>query len=170
MTSSSWPTRTGLFGTTARWPRASLLESALRRSALGPGPGRYQLQAAIAALHDEAPSAVATDWLQIEALYRELARVAPSPVVELNWAVAVAMAHGPEFGLAGLDVLAATGVLDGNHLLHAARADLLGRLGRLDEARTSYDRAASTATTTAEQRFLRGRLAALATRPVPGSG
>jgi RNA polymerase sigma-70 factor (ECF subfamily) len=135
-----------------------LLETALRRSAVTTGPGQYQLQAAIAALHVEAPSAAVTDWPQIEALYGQLARVAPSPVVELNRAVAVAMARGPEHGLARLDALAATGVLDTNHLLPAARADLLRRLGRLDEARTSYRRAAAMATTAAEQRFLRSRL------------
>jgi RNA polymerase sigma-70 factor (ECF subfamily) len=139
----------------------SLIELALRRSAGAAGPGRYQLQAAIAAVHDEATSAEATDWAQIEALYRTLARVATSPVVELNWAVAVAMAHGPDHGLARIDALVAGGALDGNHLLHAARADLLRRLGRFDEARISYQRAAATATTAAEQRFLQRRLEAL---------
>ena len=132
----------------------ALVEQALRRSALVAGPGRYQLQAAIAAVHDEAPSVEATDWPQIEALYGQLARVAPSPVVALNRAVAVAMVHGPERGLALLDALAAEGVLDGNHLLHAARAELLGRLGRREESRESYRRAAAMATTAAERRFL----------------
>ena len=150
-----------------RWDRdeisegITLVEQALRRSALMRGPGRYQLQAAIAALHDEAPSAEATDWPQIEALYRQLAGVAPSPVVELNRAVAVAMVHGPASGLAGLDALAVSGALDSNHLFHAARADLLTRLGRLDEARLSFQRAAAMASTAAEQRFLRRRLEAL---------
>jgi RNA polymerase sigma-70 factor (ECF subfamily) len=147
-----------------RWDRqeitegVSLIESALRRSAAMSGPGRYQLQAAIAAVHDEAPSSGATDWQEIEALYRHLARVAPSPVVELNRAVAVAMVRGPECGLALLDTLADSGSLDANHLLHAARADLLSRLGRLDEARTAYLRAAAMATTAPEQRFLQRRL------------
>jgi RNA polymerase sigma-70 factor (ECF subfamily) len=102
-----------------------------------------------------------TDWHQIEALYRTLAQVAPSPVVELNRAVAVAMAYGPEHGLARLDVLSAGGSLDASHLFHAARADLLSRVGRRDEARASYQRAESMATTAAEQRFLRRRLADL---------
>jgi RNA polymerase sigma-70 factor (ECF subfamily) len=136
----------------------SLLEQALRRSAVAGGPGPYQVQAAIAALHDEAPSAAATDWLQIDALYGQLARIASSPVVELNWAVAVAMAHGPEQGLARLDALALSGALDANHLLHAARADLLHRLGRRDEARASYQQAAALAGTSAERRFLQRRL------------
>ena len=150
----------------------SLIERALRRSAGMGGPGHYQLQAAIAAVHDEAPSADATDWRQIEALYRHLAQAAPSPVVELNWAVAVAMAYGPAAGLARLDTLAAQGSLDANHLLHAARADLFGRLGRIDEARGSYQRAAATATTAAERRFLQHRLDALGppTPPSPRSG
>jgi RNA polymerase sigma-70 factor, ECF subfamily len=144
----------------------ALLEQALRRSAVGAGAGRYQLQAAIAAVHDEASSDAETDWLQIEALYRRLAAIAPSPVVELNHAVAVAMAHGPEYGLARIDVLVASGALDGNHLLHAARAELLVRLGRLDEARASYQRASAAATTAAEQRFLQRRLETFAS---PGS-
>jgi len=136
----------------------SRLEQALRRSALSRGAGRYQIQAAIAAVHVEASSAEETDWRQIEALYQQLALVAPSPVVELNRAVAVAMARGPEHGLARLDALAASGVLEANHLLPAARADLLSRLGRRDEARASYWVAAGLATTAAEQRFLQRRL------------
>ncbi len=148
----------------ARWNHeeiaegVNLLERALRRRAIDRRPGRYQLQAAIAALHDEAVTPDATDWLQIEALYQELARVAPSPVIELNRAVAVAMAHGPEYGLARLDTLADSALLDSNHLFHAARADLLSRLGRLEEARASYQRATAVATTAAEQRFLKRRL------------
>jgi RNA polymerase sigma-70 factor (ECF subfamily) len=139
----------------------ALLEQALRRSAVGAGAGRYQLQAAIAAVHVEAPSDADTDWLEIEALYRRLAEVAPSPVVELNRAVAIAMAHGPEHGLSRIDALVASGALDGNHLLHAARAELLVRMGRLDEARASYERAAAMASTAAEQRFLQRRLDSL---------
>jgi RNA polymerase sigma-70 factor (ECF subfamily) len=135
-----------------------LLEQALRRSAVGGGPGPYQLQAAIAALHDEAATDAGTDWPQIEALYRHLARVAPSPVVELNWAVAVAMAHGPEYGLARIDAIVAQGDLGTNHLLFAARADLLVRVGRRDEARRAYRQAAAMASTNAERRFLRRRL------------
>jgi RNA polymerase sigma-70 factor, ECF subfamily len=159
----------------ARWDHdevdegVAILENTLRRSAVGRGAGRYQLQAAIAAVHDEAPSPDATDWPQIEALYQRLARVAPSPVVELNWAVAVAMSRGPEHGLARLDALLARGVLENNHLLPAARADLLRRLGRRDEARTSYQQAAAMATTAAEQRFLLRRLSEFGpAHPGPG--
>jgi RNA polymerase sigma-70 factor (ECF subfamily) len=121
------------------------------------GPGPYQLQAAIAALHAQAVSAEQTDWLQITLLYGELARLQPSPVVELNRAVAVAMAHGPEAGLELLDVLE----LDRYHLFHSARADLLRRSGRADEARAEYERARELATNDAERAFLERRLAAL---------
>ncbi|HEX3539692.1 MAG TPA: RNA polymerase sigma factor [Acidimicrobiales bacterium] len=148
----------------------ALLEAALRRSALGDGPGRYQLQAAIAAVHDEAASDADTDWRQIELLYRQLAHVAPSPVVSLNQAVAIAMVRGPEAGLARIDAIvasAAGAALEDNHLLHAARAELLVRLGRLDEARASYERASAAATTAAEQRFLQRRLSSL---PLGGGG
>jgi len=130
-----------------------ILERALslRRS------GRYQLQAAIAALHAEgAPGA--TDWQQIAALYGELARVAPSPVVELNRAVAVAMAGAPDDALTLLDRIEG---LDEYHLLHATRADLLRRVGRDDEARAAYARAAGLARNAAERTFLERRLAAV---------
>jgi RNA polymerase sigma-70 factor (ECF subfamily) len=115
------------------------------------------LQAAIAALHDESPSTAETDWAQIAALYQELYRRHPSPVVELNRAVAVAMAEGPAAGLAILDRLA----LVDNHLFHAARADLLRRLGRRADAAEAYRRALQRAGTVAERRFLQGRLAAV---------
>ena len=118
-------------------------------------PGPYQLQAAIAALHSEAPTAPETDWPQIAALYGELARVQPSPVVELNRAVAVAMAEGPEAGLRRLDGL---GELDRYHLFHAARADLLRRLGRTDEAAQAYRLALDLATNPVERAFLQRRL------------
>jgi RNA polymerase sigma-70 factor, ECF subfamily len=130
---------------------ARVLERALR---LGQ-PGPYQLQAAIAALHSEAPTTDATDWPQIAALYDELARVQPSPVVELNRAVAVAMADGPEAGLARLDGL---DELEHYHLLHATRADLLRRLGRTDEAAVAYLRALDLATNPVERAFLQQRL------------
>ena len=133
---------------------ASLLSNALRRGR----PGPYQLQAAIAALHAEAPSFAATDWPQIAALYGELARVQPSPVRELTRAVALAMATGPESGLAVLDAIDDERV-ERTHLFHATRADLLRRMGRDGEAVAHYERAASLAGTLAEQRFLRGRLA-----------
>ena len=120
----------------ARWDRASIdegldwLDAALRRGE----PGPYQVQAAIAACHAEAPTAADTDWAQIAALYRELVRRVPSPVVELNRAVAVAMAEGPEAGLALVDALDASGALAGYRLLPATRADLLRRLDRRPEA------------------------------------
>ena len=145
-----------------RWDRAqidegeALLEASLRRA--GPGrAGPYQLQAAIAALHATAATAADTDWPQIAALYGELARVAPGPVVELNRAVAVSMADGPAPGLELLDALVAT--LDEQHLYHAARADLLARLGRVDEAEVAFGRAAELATTAPERRFLERRRA-----------
>ena len=136
----------------------TLVEAALRRSRALGGPGPYQLQAAIAAVHAEAPSAAATDWRQIELLYGELARLVPSPVVALNQAVAVAMAHGPDAGLALLDSLGDEPVLEQHHLYHSARADLLGRVGRREEAADAYRRALALATTSAELRFIARRL------------
>ena len=124
-------------------------------------PGPYQLQAAIAALHAQAATPEDTDWRQIALLYGELARLQPSPVVELNRAVAVAMAEGPDAGLALLDGLP----LDRYHLFHSARADLLRRSGRPDEARVAYERARELATNPAERAFLERRLAALVARP-----
>jgi RNA polymerase sigma-70 factor (ECF subfamily) len=115
----------------------ALVEAALRRHSLGP----YQLQAAVAALHAEAPTAAATDWPQIAALYGELARVAPSPVVEVNRAVAVGMADGAEAGLAVLERVLGRGELDGYAPLHAAHADLLERSGQ--DASAAWLRAAS---------------------------
>ncbi len=133
---------------------SALVERALRMRRVGP----YQVQAAIAAVHDEAATPEATDWRQIVALYDELARLAPSPVVDLNRAVAVAMASGPRPGLALIDEIAAGGSLDDYHLLHAARADMLRRLGRHEEAAAAYDRAASLSGNAAERAFLLGRL------------
>ena len=118
-------------------------------------PGPYQLQAAIAALHAQAGRAEDTDWTQITLLYAELARLHPSPVVELNRAVAVAMADGPAAGLALLDGLP----LEEYHLYHAARADLLRREGRAEESRQAYERARDLARNDAERAFLEGRLA-----------
>jgi len=120
-------------------------------------PGPYQLQAAIAALHGQASTPDETDWEQIALLYGELARLQPSPVVELNRAVAVAMADGPDAGLALLDGLP----LERYHLFHSARADLLRRSGRADEAREAYERARELATNPAERAFLEHRLSAL---------
>jgi RNA polymerase sigma-70 factor (ECF subfamily) len=120
--------------------------------------GAYTIQAAIAAVHAEAPSAAQTDWAQIAALYDVLLRSAPSPIVELNRAVAVAMRDGPEAGLALIDDILERGELTDYHLAHAARADLCRRLGRLSEARIAYERALSLAQQGPERRFLRKRL------------
>lgn len=144
-----------------RWDRRQidegvrLLEAALRRGAAGP----YQVQAAIAACHAGAATADDTDWRQIAVLYRQLARMAPSPVVELNRAVAVAMADGPAAGLALVDALASSGALAGYHLLPATRADLLRRLDRPAEAAAAYRAALALAATGAERGHLAARLA-----------
>jgi RNA polymerase sigma-70 factor, ECF subfamily len=126
-------------------------------------PGPYLLQAAIAALHARAPRAEDTDWPQIAALYGRLAETTPSPVIELNRAVAISMADGPGAGLRLVDALA--GELDGYHLFHAARADMLRRLGRADEANDAYRAALDRATNPAERAFLAGRLAEAGARP-----
>jgi RNA polymerase sigma-70 factor (ECF subfamily) len=123
--------------------------------------GPYMLQAAIAAVHAEAPSPAATDWSQIAALYDLLVRAAPSPVVELNRAVAVAMRDGPLAGLALIDAILDRGDLEQYHLAHAARADLCRRLGRTAEARSSYERALALTQQEPEKRFLARRLAEL---------
>ncbi|HVK14152.1 MAG TPA: RNA polymerase sigma factor [Gemmataceae bacterium] len=135
----------------------SLVELALGSRRFGP----YSVQAAIAAVHAGAPTASDTDWRQIVALYDALLVLAPSPVVELNRAVAVAMRDGPAAGLALIDAILAQGELDAYHLAHAARADLLRRLGHLDDARTAYERALSLARQEPERRFLRKRLSQL---------
>lgn len=150
-----------------RWNRAQiaqgigLLDRALRHGVVGP----YQLQAAIAALHAQAPSTDRTDWSRIAGLYRELLAVAPTPVVELNHAVAVAMATGFGEGLTLIDRVVG---LEHYHLLHAARADLLRRLGRTDEAAGEYRKAHTLARNPADRRFLAGRLRTL-DRPAGGS-
>ncbi|HZP30665.1 MAG TPA: RNA polymerase sigma factor [Acidimicrobiia bacterium] len=132
----------------------TVLDAALRRSR----PGPYQVQAAIAACHATAATAADTDWSEIAALYGELARMNPSPVVELNRAVAVAMAVGPAAGLALVDALDASGRLAGYHLLPATRADLLRRLGRRAEAAEAYRGALELAGGDAERRYLTRRL------------
>lgn len=124
-------------------------------------PGPYQIQAAIAALHDQAATPQQTDWPQIVALYQALQRYTSSPVVTLNWAVAVAMAEGPLRGLALLDDLAQAGTLDHYHLFHAARADLLRRAGFADDAHDAYSIALDLCQNSVEKRFLRRRLAEL---------
>jgi RNA polymerase sigma-70 factor (ECF subfamily) len=133
----------------------ALLEPTLRRGR----PGPYQIQAAIAACHATAPTAAETDWAQIAGLYAELARMVPSPVVELNRAVAVGMAFGPSEGLALVDALSEAGSLAGYHLLPATRADLLRRLDRHVEAAAAYREALSLAVTDTERGYLSRRLA-----------
>ncbi|MFE3960417.1 RNA polymerase sigma factor [Nocardia sp. NPDC059091] len=120
-------------------------------------PGRYALQAAIASVHAVAPTAAETDWRRIAGLYAILAQRFPSPIVELNRAVAVAMVHGPGAGLELIDAIAATGALDDYHLLHAVRGDLLARLGRDAEARAAFRRAADLTGNEIERELLLGR-------------
>ena len=133
-------------------------ETALETRRFGP----YCLQAAIAAVHAAAPSVAQTDWNEIVGLYEVLAQGDPSPVIELNRAVAVAMRDGPQAGLALIDALLERGELGAYHLAHAARADLCRRLGRTADARASYERALALARQVPEKRFLRQRIAALA--------
>ena len=143
----------------SRWNQQQIVEALpLVEEALRGGPGPFALQAAIAALHCQAVRAEDTDWPQIVRLYDVLERVQPSPIVSLNRAVAIAMVDGPQRSLALVDALAAAGDLDGYHLLHAARADLLRRLGRTAEAATSYARAVALASNDGERRFLERRL------------
>jgi RNA polymerase sigma factor (sigma-70 family) len=147
----------------SRWDRAQiqegirLLDRALRHGS----PGPYWLQAAIAAVHAQAQAAGQTDWSRIAALYAELLDQAPSPVVALNRAVAVAMAEGPQAGLELIDQLDGTDGLQRYHQLYAARADLRRRLGRLEEAADAYRRAHELAVNPADRRFLAGRLRAV---------
>ncbi len=145
------------------WDRAQIVEgTAVLDRALKMGqPGPYQIQAAIAALHDQASAPQETDWPQIAALYQALQRYTSSPVVMLNWAVAVAMAEGPMRGLALLDELAEAGTLDHYHLFHAARGDLLRRAGFIDDAHDAYTIALDLCQNGVEKRFLRRRLAEL---------
>jgi RNA polymerase sigma-70 factor, ECF subfamily len=147
----------------SRWDRAEIEEgAALVEQALGAGrPGRYQVQAAIAACHSTAPTATMTDWSEIAALYGELQRYEPTPVVEANRAVAVAMVEGPEAGLAILDSLAGSSRLDRWPLLHVARADLLCRLGRYAEAVDAYLTALALDPPAAEAAFIGRRLGQL---------
>jgi RNA polymerase sigma-70 factor, ECF subfamily len=145
------------------WDRAEmaqgfeLVETALRLQNIG----AYQLQAAIAALHAHAASFAETDWVEIAELYARLAAMAPSPVIALNHAAAVAMAEGPERGLELIEKLGEGGDLREYHLYHAARADLLRRLGRTGDAGEAYSRALELARNPVEQRYLRRRLAEL---------
>jgi len=145
------------------WDRDQIREglacvaTALRIGRVGP----YQLQAAIASLHAEAEEAAATDWAQIAALYEELARISPTPIVRLNGAVAVGMSEGAGRGLALIDQLGGSGALDRYHLFHAARADMLRRLGSRSAAAEVYRRALALTANGIERTFLERRLAAL---------
>ena len=144
----------------SRWDQSRIAEglSVLERAASLGAPGPYQVQAAISAVHARAATHAETDWPRIVALYDALVELATSPVVELNRAVALAMAEGPERGLALIDELVERGGLDGYHLLHSARAELLTRLGRHGEARAGFERALALATNEADQDHLRRRL------------
>ena len=147
----------------ARWDQLLIrrgLAALARAESLGGAAGPYVLQAAIAACHARATTAAQTDWARIVALYDQLARLTPSPVVELNRAVAVAMAFGPAAGLELVDALAAEPSLAGYHLLSAIRGDLLAKLGRFEAARAELDRAASLARNTRERDLLLERAAA----------
>ncbi|MGZ8468746.1 MAG: RNA polymerase sigma factor [Gemmatirosa sp.] len=147
----------------ARWDRVLIgrgLAALARAEALGGAQGPYALQAAIAACHARARTADETDWPRIAALYAALAQRLPSPVVELNRAVAVAMAFGPDAGLAIVDALRDAGALDGYHLLPSVRGDFLMRLGRRDEARVELERAASLTRNARERALLLERAAA----------
>ncbi|PKV87326.1 RNA polymerase sigma factor [Streptomyces sp. TLI_146] len=146
----------------SRWNRLLIRRgfAALTRAGeLGGAPGPYALQAAIAACHARAASYEETDWAAIAALYRRLAAIAPSPVVELNRAVAVSMAEGPGAGLAIVDALAADPALRAYHLLPSVRGDLLERLGRTEEARAEFSRAAELTRNERERELLRARAA-----------
>ena len=143
----------------SRWNRQQIAEALpLVEEALRRGPGPFAVEAAIAALHCEASRPEDTDWPQIVRLYDVLGRLRPSPIVSLNRAVAVAMVEGPAPGLALIDEVAATGELDRYHLLHAARADLLRRMGSRAQAIASYERALALVSNESERRFLERRL------------
>jgi len=142
------------------WNREQIAEGValVERALISHRFGSYTLQAAIAAVHAEAESAAATDWRQIVALYNRLARIQPSPVVELNRAVAIAMRDGPGVGLAFIDAVLAHGELADYYLAHSARADMCRRLGRIAEARSSYEKALALTQQGPERRFLQERL------------
>jgi RNA polymerase sigma-70 factor (ECF subfamily) len=144
----------------SRWNRDHIMEGAalVRRALLSRRFGSYTLQAAIAAVHSSAATAAATDWAQIVALYDGLVRFEPSPVVELNRAVAIAMRDGPRAGLVLIEAILARGELADYHLAHAARADLCRRLRRTADARASYERALALSRLEPERRFLERRL------------
>jgi RNA polymerase sigma-70 factor (ECF subfamily) len=152
----------------ARWDRLLIgrgLAALERAERLGGAAGPYALQAAIAACHARAATAADTDWARIAALYATLAQVMPSPVVELNRAVAVSMAAGPAAGLALVDALTAEPALQSYHLLPSVRGDLLAKLGRMDEARLEFERAASLTRNARERALLLARAAACEPSP-----
>jgi RNA polymerase sigma-70 factor (ECF subfamily) len=143
----------------SRWNHPQIAEAlSLVEGASGATPGPIAIQAAISAVHCKAPHAEDTNWAEIVRLYTQLERVQPSPIVSLNRAVAMAMADGPRAGLSAIDALAAADDLKEYHLLYAARADLLRRLGSLDEAAKSYQQALALVTNDSERRFLERRL------------
>ena len=144
----------------SRWNRAQIQDGValVERALTSRGFGPYTLQAAIAALHAEAPSSAATDWAQIVGLYDVLLRADASPVIELNRAAAVAMRDGPEHGLGLIDAILARGELGEYHLAHAARADLLRRLGRNAESRAAYERALALTVEEPERKLIERRL------------
>lgn len=173
LTAARFPARVGPDGSAVlledqdrrRWDRAAIRRGRAALAAagrVGRGLGAYGLQAAIAECHAVAPSVGETDWDRVVLLYEALGRLAPSPVVDLNRAVAVAMAHGPAAGLVVVDDLAATGALAGSHLLPSVRGELLRRLGRDDEARDDLARAAALCPNPRERRVLQDKIAALA--------
>ncbi|WP_437619907.1 RNA polymerase sigma factor [Sorangium sp. So ce1151] len=154
----------------ARWDHLLIrrgLAALERAGALGGALGPYALQAAIAACHARARAAEETDWARIAALYAALARIAPSPVVELNRAVALSMAFGPAAGLAVVDALISERALENYHLLPSVRGDLLAKLGRLGEARAEFERAASLTRNARERELLLGRAAECARSSAP---
>jgi RNA polymerase sigma-70 factor (ECF subfamily) len=132
--------------------------SLVERAFLSKPPGPYTLQAAIAALHAEAKNAEATDWAQIAGLYTLLLRINPSPVIELNRAVAIAMHNGPEAGLRRIDAILARGELKDYPLAYSARAELCRKTGRINEARTSWQRALALTQQNPERRFIERKL------------
>jgi RNA polymerase sigma factor (sigma-70 family) len=157
----------------ARWDRLLIrrgLAALARAEALGGALGPYALQAAIAACHARARTPGETDWARIAMLYEALARLAPSPIVELNRAVAVAMASGPAAGLELVDALTSEPSLKGYHLLPSVRGDFLAKLGRFDEARVEFERAASLTRNARERELLLERAAACAQGPLSGGG
>jgi RNA polymerase sigma-70 factor (ECF subfamily) len=156
-----------------RWDQLLIrrgLAALARAEELGGAKGPYALQAAIAACHGRARAAAETDWARIAALYDELAQLTPSPVVELNRAVAIAMAFGPEAGLGLVDALTSEPSLKAYHLLPSVRGDLLYKLGRFNEARTEFARAAQLTQNVRERDLLLARAAACAQSPPPSEG